>query len=104
MPGIQLLHCIRNEAPGGDSTLVDGLAAAMALEAAHPAWHAALVETEVEWRYDTGTDIVVGRGHVLEYDRHGRYRQIRLNTRCSTATSESTRAGWSTASSTHSIG
>ena len=81
MPGIQLLHCIRNEAPGGDSTLVDGLAAAMALEAAHPAWHAALVETEVEWRYDMGTDTVIDRGHVLEYDRHDRYRQIRLNTK-----------------------
>ena len=40
-PGIQLLHCLRNEAPGGDSTLVDGLAAAMALEATDPgAWRA----------------------------------------------------------------
>ncbi|MEO6651322.1 MAG: TauD/TfdA family dioxygenase [Ilumatobacteraceae bacterium] len=81
VPGIQMLHCIRNEAPGGDSTLVDGLAAANALLAEHPAWHAALVETEVEWRYDMGTDTVVGRGHVLEYDRHGRYTQIRINTK-----------------------
>lgn len=81
VPGIQMLHCIRNEAPGGDSTLVDGLAAAMALQAAHPAWHAALVGTEVEWRYDMGTDTVVNRGHILEYDRHGRYRQIRINTK-----------------------
>jgi gamma-butyrobetaine dioxygenase len=81
VPGIQMLHCICNEAPGGDSTLVDGLAAAMALEAAHPAWHAALVQTEVEWRYDMGTDTVVNRGHILEYDRHGRYRQIRFNTK-----------------------
>ena len=32
-PGIQLLHCIANEAPGGESTLTDGLAAALALEA-----------------------------------------------------------------------
>ncbi len=81
VPGIQMLHCIANEAPGGDSTLVDGLAAANALLAAHPDLHAALVETEVEWRYDMGTDTVVGRGHVLEYDRHGRYTQIRINTK-----------------------
>ncbi|MEJ7799927.1 MAG: TauD/TfdA family dioxygenase [Ilumatobacter sp.] len=81
VPGIQMLHCIRNEAPGGDSTLVDGLAAANALCAEHPVWHAALVDTEVEWRYDMGTDTVVGRGHLLEYDRHGRYRQIRINTK-----------------------
>ncbi len=81
VPGIQMLHCIANEAPGGDSTLVDGLAAALAIEAEHPDWHAALVETEVEWRYDMGSDTVVGSGHVLEYDRHGRYRQIRINTK-----------------------
>jgi len=81
VPGIQMLHCIRNEAVGGDSTLVDGMAAAMALEGEHPDWHAALVETEVEWRYDIGADTVVNRGHILEYDRHGRYRQIRINTK-----------------------
>ncbi len=63
----------------GDSTLVDGLAAANALLVEHPDWHAALVETEVEWRYDMGSDTVVNRGHILEYDRHGRYTQIRTN-------------------------
>ncbi|MFK8024735.1 MAG: TauD/TfdA family dioxygenase [Ilumatobacter sp.] len=81
VPGIQMLHCISNEATGGDSTLVDGLAAAIALEQAHPEWHAALAATEVTWRYDMGIDTVVHRGHVLEYDRHGRYQQIRLNTK-----------------------
>ncbi|MGH1487998.1 MAG: TauD/TfdA family dioxygenase [Acidimicrobiales bacterium] len=80
-PGIQLLHCIANDAPGGDSTLVDGLAAANALQAEHPSWHAAMVETEVEWRYDMCTDTVVNRGHVLSYDRQGRYQQIRFNTK-----------------------
>jgi gamma-butyrobetaine dioxygenase len=81
VPGIQLLHCLRNEAPGGDSTLVDGLAAADALLAEHPDLHAALVETEVEFRYDMGTDTVVNRGHILTYDRHGRYRQVCFNTK-----------------------
>ena len=80
-PGIQLLHCIVNDAHGGDSTLTDGLAAALALEAEHPDWFGALVETEVDYRYDMGTDTVVNTGHVLEYDRHGRYRGIRLNTK-----------------------
>ncbi len=81
IPGIQMLHCLRNEAPGGDSTLVDGLAAAEAIAAAEPDLHRALVETEVEWRYDMGSDTVVGRGHILEYDRFGRYRRIRFNTK-----------------------
>lgn len=80
-PGIQLLHCLRNEAPGGDSTLVDGLAAAMALEAADPEAWRACVETEVVFRYDMITDTVVSRGPLLQYDRHGRFEQIRLNTK-----------------------
>ncbi|WP_158412169.1 TauD/TfdA family dioxygenase [Ilumatobacter nonamiensis] len=79
VPGIQLLHCIWNEAPGGDSTLVDGLAAAEELEREHPDLYAALVDTEVEWRYDMGTDTVVARGHVVEVDRRGRFVQIRHN-------------------------
>lgn len=81
VPGIQLLHCLRNDAPGGDSTLADGLAAAEALAAADPEAHRALVETEVEFRYDMGTDTVVGRDHILTHDRRGRFRQIRLNTK-----------------------
>ncbi len=81
VPGIQLLHCVANEAPGGDSTLVDGLAAALALEVAHPEWHAALTDTEVLWRYDMGTDTVVNRGHILEYDQHGQFRKIKVNTK-----------------------
>jgi gamma-butyrobetaine dioxygenase len=81
VPGIQLLHCLRNESPGGDSTLVDGLAGAEALAAADPEAHRAVSETEVEFRYDMGTDTVVNRGYLLEYDRFGRFRQIRLNTK-----------------------
>lgn len=81
VPGIQLLHCLRNDAPGGDSTLADGLAAALTLAAVDPSAHAAVVTTEVEFRYDTGADTVVGHGHLLEYDREGRFRQIRLNTK-----------------------
>lgn len=80
-PGIQLLHCIVNDAPGGDSTLTDGLAAARALASEHPDWFRALVEIEVDFRYDMGTDTVVNTGHLLDYDRHGRYRAIRLNTK-----------------------
>ncbi len=83
-PGIQLLHCLANEAPGGDSTLVDGLAAALALQAEAPDLFLAAVETEVEFRYDMGSDTVVNTGHLLEYGRHGRYRGIRFNTKLDT--------------------
>ena len=83
-PGIQLLHCLVNEASGGESTMADGLAAALTLAAEAPSLHRALVEIEVDYRYDMGTDTVVNTGHVLEYDRHGRFRGIRLNTKLDT--------------------
>ena len=81
VPGIQMLHCLNNEAPGGDSTLVDGLAAASVLSVASPDLHQALVETELRYRYDIGTDTVVSRGFTLDYDANGRFRQMRFNTK-----------------------
>jgi gamma-butyrobetaine dioxygenase len=48
VPGIQLLHCLRNDAPGGDSTLADGLAVANALRAADPEAFDAVCDTEME--------------------------------------------------------
>lgn len=89
VPGIQLLHCLINDAPGGDSTLVDGLAAADQLATLDPAAHAALCTIETEFRYDMGTDTVVGVDTILRYDRQSnhsnhseqRFRQIRLNTK-----------------------
>jgi gamma-butyrobetaine dioxygenase len=84
-PGIQLLHCLANEAPGGNSTLVDGLAAAQAIAAERPDLHTALRDVEVEFRYDMGTDTVVNRGRILEYDRNGNYAAIRFNTKIDAA-------------------
>ncbi len=78
-PGLQLLHCLANDAPGGDSTLADGLAAWQAMRAEAPELCAALEEVEVEFRYDVGVDTVVGRGHIFEVDRHGRFLSVRFN-------------------------
>ncbi|MEM9041437.1 MAG: TauD/TfdA family dioxygenase [Actinomycetota bacterium] len=83
-PGIQLLHCILNDAEGGDSTIVDGLAAARAVRDEQPSWFRALVEIEVGFRYDRGDDTAFNTGHVLEFDRHGRYQGIRLSSRLDT--------------------
>lgn len=81
VPGIQLLHCLRNDAPGGDSTIVDGLAASIALAVDDPGAYAALCEVEVEYRYDMITDTVVDRGVTIDVDRRGRFRSIRFNTK-----------------------
>ena len=81
VPGIQMLHCLHNAAPGGDSTLVDGLAAAEWLAAADPAAYDAMVETPMDFRYDMGTDTVVNRGYTIEVDRSGRFRRMNFNTK-----------------------
>ncbi|HET8691733.1 MAG TPA: TauD/TfdA family dioxygenase [Steroidobacteraceae bacterium] len=59
VPGVQLLHCLANETSGGLSTLVDGFAAARALEARDPEAFARLSRTPVRFRYrDAGTELV----------------------------------------------
>jgi gamma-butyrobetaine dioxygenase len=59
VPGVQLLHCLVNETSGGLSTLVDGFAAARALEARDPEAFALLSRTPVRFRYqDDGTELV----------------------------------------------
>ena len=46
-PGFQFLHCYRNEARGGNSTMADGAAVVAALEAEQPQHHEAL--TTLNW-------------------------------------------------------
>ncbi len=59
VPGVQLLHCLVNETSGGHSTLVDGFAAARALESRDPAAFALLSRTPVRFRYqDESTELV----------------------------------------------
>ncbi|NDH88093.1 MAG: hypothetical protein EBY61_05585, partial [Actinobacteria bacterium] len=80
-PGIQLLHCLANEAEGGESVLVDGLAATEAMRREQPDLYDALATIEVDFRYDMGTDVVIDRHPVVQLDSAGRFRQLRFNTK-----------------------
>ncbi|MEM8705963.1 MAG: TauD/TfdA family dioxygenase [Actinomycetota bacterium] len=80
-PGLQLLHCLANDAEGGDSVLVDGLAATEALRRERLDLHEVLATVEVEFRYDMGNDVVIDRGPVIQLDAMGRFRQLRFNTK-----------------------
>jgi gamma-butyrobetaine dioxygenase len=58
VPGVQLLHCLTNETPGGLSTLVDGLAVAETLRLESPTAFARLSNTPVRFRYiDADTEL-----------------------------------------------
>jgi len=50
-PGVQYLHCLRNDATGGQSTFADGLAAAMDLKAAYPDSFALLAVHDIPFRF-----------------------------------------------------
>ncbi|WP_405019689.1 TauD/TfdA family dioxygenase [Kitasatospora sp. NBC_00070] len=81
VPTLQLLHCLRNEAEGGDSGLVDGFRAAALLRAEHPADFAVLTGTPVPFVFrDRGTELRADRP-LIEVDALGRIREVRFNNR-----------------------
>ena len=81
VPGIQLLHCLVNETPGGLSTLVDGLAVAKALYAADPASFNSLTRVAVRFRYVDADTELVASAPLIELDQAGRFAAIHYSPR-----------------------
>jgi gamma-butyrobetaine dioxygenase len=71
VPGVQILHCLVNETAGGLSTLVDGFAAARALESRDPEAFELLSRTPVRFRYQDATTELVASAVPIERDAHG---------------------------------
>jgi gamma-butyrobetaine dioxygenase len=71
VPGVQLLHCLVNETSGGLSTLVDGFAAARALEARDPDAFALLSRMPVRFRYQDESTELVASAVPIERDAGG---------------------------------
>ena len=56
-PGVQFLHCLINDATGGESVFVDGFAIGEAMRAQHPAEFATITTTPMAfWNRDDRTD------------------------------------------------
>ena len=81
VPGVQLLHCLVNETTGGYSTLVDGLAAARALEARDPEAFALLSRTPVRYRYQDDSTELVASALPIERDPAGGITAIHFSPR-----------------------
>lgn len=81
VPGIQFLHCLRNEATGGESTLVDGVAIAETLKAEAPDVYAVLTTLPVSFRYQSKDVIDRYSAPLIILDDAGDLRQLRLSTR-----------------------
>jgi len=81
VPGYILLHCLINDADGGDSTLVDGYHAAAILRRDDPDAFAALTQTDVTFRYHDKTAFLEHQAPLIETNAAGDVVQIRYNNR-----------------------
>lgn len=71
-PGLQILHCLRNEAEGGESLLADGLAVADLLAREEPETFALLSKNSVPFRFQDETSDFITRHSIIECDMSGR--------------------------------
>ena len=81
MPGIQILHCISNEAKGGDSSLVDGYAVAEHLRMNEPNMYEMLTSINVLFKFVDKDIILENYGKFIELDHNGKYLQSRFSGR-----------------------
>ena len=81
MPGIQILHCIANEAEGGDSSLVDGYAVAEHLKKNEPEMYEILTNTDVLFKFVDRDIILENYGKLIELDDSCNYVQSRFSGR-----------------------
>lgn len=81
VPTVQLLHCLRDAASGGDTLLIDGFAAAAQFRAQAPEAFAMLTRTPWRFRYtDQGADLRA-QAPLIGLDPRGRIREVRFNSR-----------------------
>ncbi|MET9466484.1 TauD/TfdA family dioxygenase [Streptomyces sp. NPDC006544] len=81
VPTLQLLHCLSNEARGGESGLVDGFHAAALLREREPEAFAVLTRVPVEFVFaDARTELRAHRP-LIDVDPLGRIREVRFNNR-----------------------
>lgn len=81
VPGVQLLHCLVNETSGGLSTLVDGFAAAQALNERDAQAFDLLSSTPVRFRYQDPTTELVASATPIQLDAAGNVVTIHFSPR-----------------------
>jgi gamma-butyrobetaine dioxygenase len=81
VPTVQLLHCLVNQADGGDSGLVDGFSAASFLRDTEPEAFAILARTPVTFRYQDSSVDLSASAPLIVLDPRGRIRAVRYNDR-----------------------
>jgi gamma-butyrobetaine dioxygenase len=78
-PGLQFLHCLVNEASGGESFLVDGFSVAEELKRQSPEHFATLTRVNVSFRYQNDFTDVYASFPVVRLDHNGGYYEVRYS-------------------------
>ena len=81
VPGIQLLHCIANEAIGGDSSLVDGFSVAEYLKKNNKEFYDILTKTNVNFKFTDIDVILENKSKLIELYDDGEFKQISFSGR-----------------------
>jgi gamma-butyrobetaine dioxygenase len=80
-PGLQLLHCLEADAPGGDTILVDGFKAAEDLRAQDPTAFSLLSWLPVDFRFADADADLAARVPVVSVDSDGQIIAVHFNNR-----------------------
>ncbi len=78
-PGYQFLHCISNEAEGGNSVFADGFAIAERIHAQDPEAFALLSRVPIPFRFQDADDDIRVHRPVIGLDERGRISEIRYS-------------------------
>lgn len=81
-PGYTLLHCIRNDAEGGESALVDGLYVAERIRRESPDLFEALSTVPIVFRYADDQAILENTSPFIDVAANGEIEHIRFHGRC----------------------
>ena len=80
-PGVQLLHCLESDAPGGETQLVDGFSAAEILRDEDAGAFELLSTLPMTFRYADASNDLVARQTLISTDADGFVRAVHFNNR-----------------------
>ncbi len=81
IPGIQILHCIKNDSTGGNSTLTDGFAVAEYLRKRHKNIFKLLSSVKIRFTYMGKNTYLENWGETIELNKNGSLKKVRLSPR-----------------------
>ena len=81
IPGIQILHCIKNDSKGGHSTLTDGFGVAEYLRKKHKIFFKLLTSVKIRFTYVSKETILENWGETIELNKNGSIKRVRLSSR-----------------------